>query len=147
LYSEEADLCLRLRRAGWEVGWQREATVHHAGFGSQAAAGEYQRARTMLEGMAVFYQKHYSREAVRSMMRFQLAAIPFVSLFTRPGLAPRHPLYRERLQARRDVAREWLARAGAGAFPIDGWTPRILARQLRLAWAWLRQGRFPLDDY
>jgi GT2 family glycosyltransferase len=58
LYSEEPDLCLRIKRAGWDVRHLPEMVViHHAGRGSEnprlAAQGAYAR--------SLFAHKHFAR--------------------------------------------------------------------------------------
>jgi hypothetical protein len=57
-------------------------------------------------------------------------------------------LSRDRLRARRDVCRHWLASRHHRLFPLDSRSWRIAARQLRLLTEWVRRGRnLPLDDF
>jgi N-acetylglucosaminyl-diphospho-decaprenol L-rhamnosyltransferase len=58
MYFEETDLCLRLRRAGWQTLYTPEARVVHIGAASTSAARE----RMSVEfhrSQAYFYRKHY----------------------------------------------------------------------------------------
>jgi GT2 family glycosyltransferase len=60
MYTEEVDLCWRLRAAGWEVHFAPVATVVHAGGASTRqvrAAMEVRR----VAGARLFYRRHYSR--------------------------------------------------------------------------------------
>jgi GT2 family glycosyltransferase len=58
MYAEEADLCLRIRRAGWRIAYTPEARVIHLGGGSAAsdAARNLQRVVSRLR----FLKKHHS---------------------------------------------------------------------------------------
>lgn len=57
LYEEDADLCLRLRAAGWRVVFEPRATVVHQGGGSMAALGP--RARLEYDHSHLrYYAKH-----------------------------------------------------------------------------------------
>lgn len=48
LYYEEADFCLRARRAGWKLGWCRSAVARHLGGGCLALALPDERERKRL---------------------------------------------------------------------------------------------------
>jgi GT2 family glycosyltransferase len=151
LYFEETDLCLRIRRAGYRIGWLPQFTVWHTGQHSHAALSEYQRACNLFSGLTVFWQKHYDLRDVRSMLRFQCLAASVMLLCGRllPGEARRRPAFRrERLRARRDMFRRWLMRQRSPLLPVDFRSWRIFARMLHLALAWLRGGgRLDLDDF
>jgi hypothetical protein len=67
LYGEEQDLCLRLRRAGWVIGYIPDAVVLHWGGKSERehlpAAVWEKKFRAEL----IFYRSHYSARAVRGI--------------------------------------------------------------------------------
>jgi N-acetylglucosaminyl-diphospho-decaprenol L-rhamnosyltransferase len=66
MYSEEVDLCYRLRAAGWEVQFTPLAEVVHVGGASTTqnrVAMEVQRYAATRQ----FYRKHYSRAARRTL--------------------------------------------------------------------------------
>lgn len=61
LYFEDNDLCLRLRRAGWQVWYQPQVTITHIGGQStrhNPAAGAAYR-----QSLRYFYRKHYGPAA------------------------------------------------------------------------------------
>jgi len=121
LYSEEVDLCARLRQAGWEVRYFPEvAVVHHE---SQYSAGiPERRINEMWRSRHRYWRKHHSRAGARvaalatgAQYALRAAAAPLVRDHT--GLGPRM-----RLHARdswrvdgpglRELAEEWNARVG-----------------------------------
>jgi GT2 family glycosyltransferase len=147
LYQAETDLCLRARRLGYSLGWVSDVTVHHLHRQSQRDISEYEYSRRLFEGSAVFWRKHYSAGDVVQMAQFQARwssallalAVPFERLLPLQ-------LRRDRLRARRDVCRE-VAASSESAEGKMGTRRGIISRQSRLALEWVRQGRFPLDDY
>lgn len=60
IYSEEVDLCTRLRAAGWEVFWVPRAIVMHRGGEStrQVAASMFLR---LYQGKVLYFRKHRGR--------------------------------------------------------------------------------------
>lgn len=149
LYQAETDLCLRARRAGFTLGWDPEVTVHHVHRQSQRDISEYEYSRRLFKGSETFWRKHYSREDVARMSRFQLRAANALLVLGKPfesmGILP-PSLARERLRARRDICREILASPGTHTDSRRRGA-RIVPRQSRLAVEWVRQRQFPLDDY
>jgi GT2 family glycosyltransferase len=149
LYQSETDLCLRARLAGYRLGLAADAVVHHQHRQSQRDMSDYGHARLIFEGSAVFWQKHFQPDEVASMVRFQHSATrTLLAISTLAGGLPARTraLSRDRLRARHDVCAGWLQAHATSAvdrrFPI-----RIALRQGRLALEWIRQRRFPLDDY
>jgi len=67
MYSEEVDLCYRLRRDGWAVYWLPEATAIHLGGQSTRQVAETMFLQ-LYRSKALFFRKHYGETAVR---RFQ----------------------------------------------------------------------------
>lgn len=149
LYQEETDLCLRVRRAGYQIGWHPEWQVFHAHLQSQIGLPEYDQERHLLEGTVLFWQKHFSAEDLPNIVRFQyLRARAILALHgSFPGLTKYRAFPRDRLRARRDLCREWLMRRGYRIFAPNLRFSRIILRQLHVAFEWARQGTFPVDDY
>jgi|SRR5581483_1926556 len=69
LYSEETDLCLRLRQAGWEIGFLPEVTARHIGGASDVSGDPYRMWLLKMTGLHRFWAKHYPREDVRRIVR------------------------------------------------------------------------------
>ena len=55
LYQEETDLCLRVRRSGYQIGWCQEWQVLHTHLQSQIGLSEYDQERRLLEGTVLFW--------------------------------------------------------------------------------------------
>lgn len=86
MYSEEVDLCYRVRQAGWQLYWEPRSQIIHYGGGSvkQAAADMFLQ---LYLGKLIYFRKHYGRfagivykviVAAASLMRLSLT--PFVFL-------------------------------------------------------------------
>jgi GT2 family glycosyltransferase len=69
LYSEETDLCLRLRQSGWEIGFTPEVTVRHIGEVSERGNDPYDSWLRRMTGLHRFWSKHYSPQRVRRLVR------------------------------------------------------------------------------
>ena len=67
LYGEEQDLCLRLRKAGWRIGFIPESVVLHWGGKSERAHLPAAVWEKKFRAELVFYRRHYSRRAVRAI--------------------------------------------------------------------------------
>ena len=149
LYQEETDLCLRARRAGYSIGYADDAVVHHLHRQSQRELTEYEYAHRVFRGSALFWEKHYAPREVLGMVRFQYwmtwILLRFASI---RGWLPEFPsvLGEARVRARNDICREWLQKRGFRRTG-GGRLLRIGLRQLRLLGGWIRQRKFPLDDY
>ena len=72
LYGEDEDLCLRIRRLGYEIGYIEEAVVMHLGGQSerQFTSAEVWKKKTKAEFL--FYQKHYLPETISRIKRVHL---------------------------------------------------------------------------
>jgi GT2 family glycosyltransferase len=58
MYSEEVDLCFRVRRAGWPIFWVPEAKIiHYGGQSTSQVAGEM--FLRLYEGKLIYFKKHY----------------------------------------------------------------------------------------
>lgn len=62
LYSEETDFCLRMREAGFEIGYVPEVAVKHIGAASEDQRDPAELSARKLKGLLQFRQKHYPRE-------------------------------------------------------------------------------------
>ncbi len=69
LYGEEQDLCLRIRKAGWAIGFIPEAVVVHWGGRSEQNTLPGEIWKKKFEAEIVFYQKHYTRRTIRAISR------------------------------------------------------------------------------
>lgn len=63
VYSEEVDLCLRMRKAGWQLYWMPESIVVHYGGKSTQQVPEDMFLR-LYEGKILYFRKHHSRLSV-----------------------------------------------------------------------------------
>ncbi|MCX7122152.1 MAG: glycosyltransferase family 2 protein [Gammaproteobacteria bacterium] len=59
LYGEEADLCLRIRKAGYAIGYCSGAEVEHLGGASERQITEYEYWTKKQRGLYLFYVKNY----------------------------------------------------------------------------------------
>lgn len=150
LYQDETDLCLRARRAGYRIGHAENTAVHHLHRQSQRGLSEYEYARLVFRGSAVFWGKHYPQRDVLRMVRFQYwISRALLGLNRLRRYVPDLPaiLSDARLRARNEICREWLEKHGHRRIGLGGVPGKIVLRQCRLAVEWILQGRFPLDDY
>jgi GT2 family glycosyltransferase len=148
LYTGETDFCLRARRAGYRLGYAQNSVVYHLHRQSQRELSDYDHARRIFQGSAVFWEKHYALRDVLDMVRFQywISGL-LLGLSWAQGWLPQWStrLSEARLRARRDICREWLDRHGHRVFGLA--PPKIVMQQCRIAVEWILQRRFPLDDY
>jgi len=73
LYGEDQDLCLRIRRAGFEIGYADTASVMHIGAQSERGTVSAERWRKKVRAEYQFYRKHYRRETIARIRRADLA--------------------------------------------------------------------------
>ncbi len=73
IYSEEVDLCQRIRLAGWRIYWVPAAVVvHHEGQSTrQAAAAMFLR---LYQGKVLYFRKNHGRHAARAYKLVLLCA-------------------------------------------------------------------------
>lgn len=69
LYGEDLDLCLRIRKSGWAIGYIPEAVVVHWGGGSERNSLPVEVLEKKIKAEALFYRKHYSPKTVRTINR------------------------------------------------------------------------------
>jgi N-acetylglucosaminyl-diphospho-decaprenol L-rhamnosyltransferase len=72
LYAEETDLCLRIRKAGYKIGYNDEVTVHHVGSASVRTSPPEHVIRRKKRAKYLFYSKHYSKTEVIEMAKKDL---------------------------------------------------------------------------
>lgn len=68
LYGEEVDLCLRLRKKGYELAYYPDVSVEHVGSGSADQLGSYNKKVLKTKGRYLFCYKHYPCDEVRHMI-------------------------------------------------------------------------------
>jgi len=73
LYGEELDLCLRIRKKGWKIGFIPEAVVIHWGGQSERHTEASDVWRKKFAAEWLFYRKHYSGQAIRRIQRANVA--------------------------------------------------------------------------
>lgn len=69
LYGEDEDLCLRIRKGGWEIGYSQESAVIHLGGQSERATLAVEKWRKKVRAEYLFCSKHYRAETITRMKR------------------------------------------------------------------------------
>jgi hypothetical protein len=72
MYGEETDLCLRLRKAGYEIGYVEGVTVSHIGGVSEGRTPAYDLQMQRQKRLHRLYRKHYPPEAALFIVRRDL---------------------------------------------------------------------------
>jgi hypothetical protein len=72
LYGEDEDLCLRLRRRGYQIGYITGARVIHYHGQSERRATPAEVWRRKIRAEYLFYRKHYRPETVAKISRWEL---------------------------------------------------------------------------
>lgn len=107
LYGEDQDLCLRLRRQGFEIGFVPEAVAIHVGGQSERGTATQERWARKLRAEEQFYRRHYRPDTVRRIRR-QAALQAWWRIWTlRLTLPFAGPASREKLERYRAVAAHW----------------------------------------
>lgn len=75
LYGEEADLCLRIRKAGWAIGYADCITIDHIGGASEKNTNEYDYWLKKQRGLYLFYIKAYPEGLWRKLLRKELLRV------------------------------------------------------------------------
>lgn len=103
LYGEDQELCLQVRRRGYEIGYIAEATVRHIGGHSETNAAAADKWGRKARAEYLFYRKHYRPETVRRIARedrlkswWRILTIPLSLPFLRDGDAAREKLVKYR---------------------------------------------------
>jgi hypothetical protein len=72
LYGEDQDLCLRIREAGYEIGYVESAEVVHHGGKSERGSTPPEVWKKKMKAEYLFYEKHYRPRSLRKIMRAHL---------------------------------------------------------------------------
>lgn len=67
LYGEDQDICLRIRKRGFEIGFIDTAVIMHHGGQSERATLPAEVVRKKFRGELLFYCKHYRPETIRKL--------------------------------------------------------------------------------
>ncbi|MEI2726451.1 MAG: glycosyltransferase family 2 protein [Verrucomicrobiota bacterium] len=77
LYSEETDLCLRLRKLGHEIGYAANVSVRHIGAVSEQGLDPYHTWTRKMNGIHLFWKKHYTLQDAARLVRRDLRRARF----------------------------------------------------------------------
>jgi GT2 family glycosyltransferase len=69
LYGEEQDLCLRIRKAGYRIGYVHDAKILHWGGQSERNYPSEEVWKKKFAAEFVFYKKHYSERTIQAIKR------------------------------------------------------------------------------
>jgi GT2 family glycosyltransferase len=83
LYGEDIDICLRVRKAGFEVGYCEQAKLTHVGGVSEAAAIPLDKFLRKKRGFFLFCLKHYPVDDVKRIAYMSLVSTYYASLKNR----------------------------------------------------------------
>lgn len=86
LYGEDQDLGLRVRQAGFQVGYFPHITVTHLSAQSERSHSSYDRWKRKLTAEYIFYRKHYSPKGVARIRRRHLVKSLWALTTNLPGL-------------------------------------------------------------
>ena len=95
LYGEDQDLCLRIRREGYEIGYIDDAVVLHYGGQSERQSLPAEVWKKKARAEYLFYRKHYLPETIARIRRADLRKARFRLLILKFTL----PFTRDRAQA------------------------------------------------
>ena len=113
LYGEETDLALRIREAGYEIGFLDEVTVLHVSQASEAKEPPYETWLRKERGFYLFCQKHYDPRDLRRIawMNLRRGYLRLASFFLKQFFSRRGTYTSKQLRwrATAEVAKEVLA--------------------------------------
>lgn len=112
LYGEDADICLRLRQAGYSIGWEPNCKVDHWAGASESGSRTYDTRVRKKRGYYQFCLKHYAIEDLMPVLQHQYWKCRFSLwlLGIRNIISAKRPMTAiERVQAEIDVLRVILA--------------------------------------
>jgi GT2 family glycosyltransferase len=94
MYSEEVDLCYRVRQAGWAIYWVPAAKIiHYGGQSTAQVAGEM--FLRLYQGKLIYFKKHYGR-ATTLAYKLVILLTALSRLLLTPLAWLEHPKQRER---------------------------------------------------
>lgn len=114
LYGEDTDICLRVRKAGYRVGYCKEAKLTHVGGASESTAIPLDKFLRKKRGFFLFCRKHYDPSDVKRIAQMSLVSTYFASLkiairkLLRAGDVCELQNRMQRIEATRIVIRETL---------------------------------------
>jgi GT2 family glycosyltransferase len=106
MYSEDEDLCIRLRQHGWTICYTATATASHHG-GASTSQNKFEMLRQFYRSQMQFLSKHRGRRAA-SVYAIALRTILCLKSWLLPDRS-RRAMAREQLRALTD-ARDWAIR-------------------------------------
>lgn len=101
LYGEDQDLCMRIRRHGFEIGFIEDAVIMHYGGHSERQTPPAEVVRKKVRAEYLFYRKHYTAETIRRIQSAQRKKA-FWRMITLKLL---YPLTADKMKARNKLAR------------------------------------------
>ena len=69
LYAEEIDLCLRVRKEGYSIGYCQDVAIEHAEGASQRSISTYEHSLIGHRGLYLFFIKHYPAQLWRRRLK------------------------------------------------------------------------------
>ncbi len=116
LYAEETDLCLRIRKLGYMIGYCEHVTVQHVGSASERDNPREEVMRKKKTGKLLFYRKHYPQADVIKIMqhdfkraRFHLLRLSCIKFFM--GLNKHQETKYKQYKVSYELARGFLSRS------------------------------------
>lgn len=111
LYGEDQDLCLRIRKRGFEIGFIDDAVIMHHGGQSERTTLPAEVVRKKIRAELLFYRKHYRPETARKLCQRQRRRAFWRILSIRLMM----PMMLDKTEARKKLARYRVIREEAAA--------------------------------
>lgn len=96
LYGEDQDLCLRVRQAGYHLGFLSQIQVTHLSGQSERMNPSYNRWKRKLMAEYTFYRKHYPPRGIQRIRRRHIAKSLWTLAANLPGFCLQFPSAQER---------------------------------------------------
>ena len=80
LYGEDIDICLRVRKAGYKIGYLPEVEILHFGGCTEITKGQYSKTYRKQKALFQFYTKHYSTDDCQLLYKHELKRASFRAL-------------------------------------------------------------------
>jgi len=115
LYGDDVDWCLRVRQAGYSLGYNPDVVVKHVGGASEQQNTSYEKWLKKQTSLYFFYQKHYLPEDCQALIKrdFNKAKIRLLQLRLQKkwfGLSMKNENKYQRYQAIYDTSKQFLTR-------------------------------------